>query len=127
MDRRRFLRMLAGGAAGLTTAATMEQAGMLAEFMDWLRRKPVTTIGPEPDRLLYITGDEYLFITYDFYVKNPRSSFQIFGIDRSGYTTPFDGGKELLTPFTTVDMGKMEMLYAAAGGIAYGPEIKEKS
>jgi hypothetical protein len=39
MNRRAFL-------GGLVATATMAEAGALAEFMDWLRRKPKTTIGP---------------------------------------------------------------------------------
>jgi hypothetical protein len=38
MDRRSFLRGFGGG---LVATATMAEAGMLAEFFDWLKRKPV--------------------------------------------------------------------------------------
>jgi hypothetical protein len=40
MNRRAFL-------GGLVATATMAEAGALAEFMDWLRRKPVTTVGED--------------------------------------------------------------------------------
>jgi hypothetical protein len=40
MNRRAFL-------GGLVATATMAEAGALAEFMDWLRRKPMTTVGKD--------------------------------------------------------------------------------
>lgn len=38
MDRRNFLKLFGGG---LVATATIQEAGMLAEFMDWMKRKPV--------------------------------------------------------------------------------------
>ena len=43
-DRRQFLRL---GAGALVSSATMAEAGMLAELLDWIRRKPVFSI-PKP-------------------------------------------------------------------------------
>jgi len=41
MDRRGFLRMFGGTVGGgLVASATMAEAGMLSEFLSWLKRKP---------------------------------------------------------------------------------------
>lgn len=45
MNRRSFLRLTGGG---LIATATMAEAGLFAEFMDWLRRKPVWSIPANP-------------------------------------------------------------------------------
>lgn len=44
MNRRGFLKVLGGG---LVASATMAEAGMLAEFMDWLKRKPAWSFPPK--------------------------------------------------------------------------------
>lgn len=41
MNRREFMRF---GGAGLATSATMLEAGLLSEFIDWMRRKPSFSI-----------------------------------------------------------------------------------
>ena len=41
MDRRRFLQIFGGG---VVASATMAEAGFLADFMAWLKRKPVWSI-----------------------------------------------------------------------------------
>jgi hypothetical protein len=46
MDRRNFLRSLLGSASALTVTATMAEAGALAEFLEWCRRKPVSVQVP---------------------------------------------------------------------------------
>jgi hypothetical protein len=45
MNRRNFLK-LGGGA--LVASATMAEAGMLAEFMSWLKRKPAWSFPSKP-------------------------------------------------------------------------------
>lgn len=43
MNRRQFLRRSGGG---LVATATMAEAGLLSEFLSWLRRKPVSIAPP---------------------------------------------------------------------------------
>lgn len=54
MNRRDFLRL---GGTGLVTTATMAHAGMLAEFLDWLKRKPSWSF-PSRERKLSAMWDE---------------------------------------------------------------------
>jgi hypothetical protein len=43
VSRRGFLRLFGGGIAA---SATMAEAGMLSELLDWIRRKPVSFAAP---------------------------------------------------------------------------------
>jgi hypothetical protein len=45
MDRRRFLQMCGGG---VVATATMAEVGFFAEFMAWLKRKPVWSFPSKP-------------------------------------------------------------------------------
>jgi len=40
MERRDFLKLFGGATGAVVATATMAQAGMLAEFMSWLKRAP---------------------------------------------------------------------------------------
>jgi hypothetical protein len=48
MDRRGFLKLFGGTTGALVATATMAQAGMLAELMDWLRRAPAWSFPSKP-------------------------------------------------------------------------------
>lgn len=75
MDRRQFLRMFGGAAtSGLVASATMSEAGMLAEFLSWLKRKPVWSI-PNP-RSGALTYDQITALTAKYIV--PRMADEIY-------------------------------------------------
>jgi hypothetical protein len=53
VNRRDFIRGFGLASGGLVATATMAEAGMLAEFMSWLKRAPVWSF-PSPDKLLAV-------------------------------------------------------------------------
>lgn len=67
MDRRSFLNMFAGTTGGVVATATMAEAGMLAEFMSWLKRAPAWSF-PSP-RYIHLSEvalwDEVTAVTID--------------------------------------------------------------
>jgi hypothetical protein len=50
MDRRSFLRVFG---SGVVATATIAEAGMLAEFMSWLKRNPVWSFPSKAKSLTY--------------------------------------------------------------------------
>jgi hypothetical protein len=74
LGRRDFLRIFSGAAGGIAVTATMAEAGMLAEFMDWLRRAPVWSLPvplPVPLTIHHflvedLWADEYYKMTPEF-------------------------------------------------------------
>jgi hypothetical protein len=61
MDRRKFLRVFGDG---LVASATMAQAGMVAEFMDWLKRKPVWSFPSKSRGLYFVDPSSRIMVSY---------------------------------------------------------------
>lgn len=97
MNRRSFLRVFGGG---LAATATMAEAGMLAEFLDWLKRKPAWSFPSKTRTYDDLTAATLKYITPHFYdsllapdplfvklrlpvpiiVENQRSSIRLYGV-----------------------------------------------
>jgi hypothetical protein len=98
MDRRHFLRLFGGG---LTATATMAEAGMLAEFLSWLKRKPVWSFpsGSGSARYLDMNAVTMKYIMPALVDNFFRDSPLFLTLKARPLTGgQFYGGKRLLTP-----------------------------
>lgn len=104
MDRRGFLKLFGGATGALVASATMAEAGMLAEFMSWLRRAPAwsfpsrTVVEGVPlfDQISAATlADLRDNIVFDnFFVD----SAILRKLRVSGHLNPFSGGLAMRQP-----------------------------
>lgn len=82
-DRRSFLKMFGGG---VVASATMVEAGMFAEFMSWLQRKPVWSIPARPQFGYHLSATQLsTVIWYDKqFIENLKRNvtFEKFGVLR---------------------------------------------
>lgn len=103
MDRRGFLKSFGMATGGLVATATMPEAGMLAEFMSWVRRAPAFSF-PAPRPSIEPLFDEISAAT----LKSMRSNI-VFNplftptpfmnkLRAAGYLYPFNGGNKMLVP-----------------------------